>query len=133
MIHLAMAALLQVAVPAAEPLSYKEAYEQAEQGKPLVVLVGAEWCPACVQMKKDSLPKVAEEGVLKQVAFTVVDTDKQGELAKEVMDEGGIPQLIMFHKNGDGWRRERLMGAQSPSAIVSFLRRGLQAAGRLVK
>ena len=32
----------------------------------------------------------------------------------------------------DGLFRERLMGGQSPSAILSFLRRGIQAAGRLV-
>jgi thiol-disulfide isomerase/thioredoxin len=139
-INLVLAAMLQAGVLSAEPvalkaesLSYNEAYAQSQaEEKPLVVLVGADWCPACVQMKKSTLPQVAQNGIFKDVAFTVVDTDRQGEIAKQVMDGGSIPQLIMYHKTNEGWKRERLMGGQSPSAIIAFLRRGIQAAGRLV-
>lgn len=135
-----MAAMLQAGVLSADPvsmktetLSYSDAYAQSQTGeKPLVVLVGAEWCPACVTMKKSTLPQVAQNGIFKDVAFTVVDTDRQSDIAKQVMEGGSIPQLIMFHKTSDGWKRERLMGGQSPTAIISFLRRGVQAAGRLV-
>ena len=46
MISMAMAALLQTAVLSASPtLTYNQAFaENAKSGKPLVVLVGAEWC-----------------------------------------------------------------------------------------
>jgi thioredoxin-like negative regulator of GroEL len=139
-INLAMAAVLQAGILAAEPVSlksetltYTEAYAQAQaQEKPLVVLVGAEWCPACVTMKKSTIPQVAQNGIFKDVAFTVVDTDRQADIAQQVMEGGSIPQLIMFHKTSEGWKRERLTGGQSASAILAFLRRGVQAAGRLV-
>lgn len=140
MINFAMAAMMQAGILAAEPvslnngtLSYNEAYAQSQAGdKPLVVLVGAEWCPACVTMKKSTIPQVAQNGIFKDVAFTVVDTDQHSEIAKQVMEGGSIPQLIMFHKTSEGWKRERLQGGQSASAILSFLRRGVQAAGRIV-
>ena len=136
--NFALAAMLQTGLLAAEPvkaqtLTYSEAYAQSESGeKPLVVMIGADWCPACVQMKNSALPQIAQDGVFKEVAFTVVDTDKNPEIAKQVMEPGTIPQLIMYHKTSNGWRRERLQGGNSPSAILSFLRRGIQAAGRLV-
>jgi hypothetical protein len=38
----------------------------------------------------------------------------------------------MFRKTADGWHREKLTGGNSPSAIISFLRRGVQAAGQIV-
>ena len=140
MINLALAAMLQAGILAAEPVSsksealtYTEAYAQSQaDDKPLVVLVGAEWCPACVTMKKSTIPQLAQNGIFKNVAFTMVDTDQHSEIAKQVMEGGSIPQLIMFHKTSDGWKRERLTGGQSASAILSFLRRGVQAAGRIV-
>ena len=83
-------------------------------------------------MKNGVLPQIAQDGVFESVAFTVLDTDEHPEIARQVMDAGAIPQLVMYQKTADGWRRERLLGGQSPSAILSFLRRGIQAAGRLV-
>jgi thiol-disulfide isomerase/thioredoxin len=137
-VNFALAAMLQAGLLGAEPvkaqtLSYNEAYAQSQSGdKPLVVMIGADWCPACVQMKNSALPQIAQDGVFKEVAFTVVDTDRQADIAKQVMDGGAIPQLIMYRKTSEGWQRERLQGGHSPSAILSFLRRGIHAAGRLV-
>lgn len=130
-----MAAFVQVSLLGAGPLTYEQAYKVNEEtGKPLVVLIGAEWCPACKVMKNATMPQVAKDGVLSDVAFTVVDADKDPRVAKEMMNGGSIPQLVMFHKTSDGWKHERLVGAQSPSAVVNFLRRGIRsAAGRLTK
>lgn len=141
MIHFALAALLQVgavtaeaATTPAQPLSYNEAYAEAERGeKPLVVMIGADWCPACVQMKKNAIPQAAKDDVFKEVAFTVIDTDRHADLARQMMEGGSIPQLLLFRKTADGWQREKLTGGNSASAIVSFLRRGVQAAGRIVQ
>jgi thioredoxin-like negative regulator of GroEL len=132
--------MLQVGVVSAEPatpaqtLTYKEAYAEAENGdKPLVVMIGADWCPACVQMKKTAIPQVAKDDVFKEVAFTMIDADRQADIARQMMEGGSIPQVLMFRKTADGWQREKLSGGNSASAIVSFLRRGVQAAGRMVK
>ena len=134
MLNLVLAAMLQASVLSAEPLSYDEAFEASQaEGKPLVVLVGADWCGACRVMKNSALPQVAKDGVFQEVAFTMVDTDKDQALAKQVMDPGSIPQLIMYHKTADGWRRSKLVGAQSPTSTISFLRRGIQTAAEIVK
>jgi thioredoxin-like negative regulator of GroEL len=128
-IHAALAALLQTSMIGADPLSYQQAYEEnAKTGKPLVVLVGADWCGACRVMKSQTLPQVVGDEVFKHVAFTVIDTDTQGEIARQVTGGGSIPQLVIFHRDGNGWKHERLVGAQSPRAVLQFLKRGLQVA-----
>lgn len=109
-------------VKSADTNTYADAYKQtAETGKPLVVLVGASWCPACQSMKTSIMPSVAAQGGLDKVAFAYVNTDQQHELAGKLMEGGLIPQLVMFEKTDDGWKQKRLVGAQSVSAVVSFV------------
>jgi len=105
-----------------EARTYADAYKQtAETGQPLVVLVGASWCPACQSMKTSIMPSVAAQGGLDKVAFAYVNTDQQNELAGKLMEGGLIPQLVMFEKTDDGWKLKRLVGAQSVSAVVRFV------------
>jgi thioredoxin-like negative regulator of GroEL len=108
--------------------NYADAYKATEEsGKPLVVLVGAEWCPGCQAMKTSIMPKVAAHGGLKNVAYAQVNTDRQGELARQMMSGNMIPQLVMYTKTADGWKRQRLIGAQSPEAVESFLNSAAEA------
>jgi thiol-disulfide isomerase/thioredoxin len=113
---------IQTAVTSADAHTYADAYKQtAETGKPLVVLVGASWCPACQSMKTSIMPTVAAQGGLDKVAFAYVNTDQQHELAGKLMEGGLIPQLVMFERTDDGWKQKRLVGAHSVSAVVSFV------------
>lgn len=112
----------QTAIKSADAIAYADAYKQTvETGKPLVVLVGASWCPACQSMKTSIMPTVAAQGGLDKVAFAYVNTDQQKELAGKLMEGGLIPQLVMFEKTDNGWKQTRLVGAQSVSAVVSFV------------
>ncbi|MBN2022578.1 MAG: thioredoxin family protein [Pirellulales bacterium] len=123
---LALALLLQVSAVAADGDSYREARrETTETGRPLVILVGAEWCPACVEMKKEILPTIRRRGVLKRVAFAVVDLDRQRRLGRELTEGGPIPQMVMFRKTPDGWRRRTLIGGQSPDVVERFIQQGI--------
>ena len=118
-----IAALLQFSVVTSAAQSYGDAYQaSADSGRPLLVMVGAEWCPGCVTMKQSVIPQVERNGALKEVAFAYVNTDQQGRLAKKLMRGGSIPQLIAFRKTRSGWQREQLTGAQSASAVESFIR-----------
>jgi len=72
-------------------------------------------------MKTSIMPSVAAQGGLDKVAFAYVNTDQQNELAGKLMEGGLIPQLVMFEKTDDGWKQKRLVGAQSVSAVVSFV------------
>jgi thioredoxin-like negative regulator of GroEL len=115
--------ILQVSLMATAGQSYDDAHKvHLETGRPLVVLVGAEWCPACRTMKQATIPQAQQQGVLSGVAFAQVNTDQQPDLARKLMRGGAIPQLIVYHKSAAGWRRRELLGAQSVSAIARLVR-----------
>jgi thioredoxin-like negative regulator of GroEL len=125
---LTLAVLLQVtlAVPAEAPAqrsaqTYAAAYKQSQEaGQPLLVLVGAEWCPACRQMKQAVMPQATRQGVLDRVAFAQVNTDAEPGIARQLMRGGSIPQLVLYRKTADGWQlTRRFVGAQSVDAIRS--------------
>ncbi len=137
MTSLTLSILLQATLVAAAPQApasqYTIAYRQSEQtGQPLVVLVGAEWCPGCVTMKSSVIPQLKRRGVLSRVAFAHVNTDREQSLAGKLMSGGAIPQLLMYYRTADGWQRRQLTGAQSVQAVESFLDEGVRGT-RLAK
>jgi thiol-disulfide isomerase/thioredoxin len=102
--------------------NYADAYKDTmESGKTLVVLVGATWCPACQSMKTSTMPAVAAQGKLDNVAFAYVNTDAEHDLAGKLLAGNMIPQLVRFEKTADGWKQTRLVGGQSVSAVVDFI------------
>ena len=128
MTSMTLAAILQAACLSTGAQTYAEAHQaNSETGRPLVVLVGADWCPACRDMKNSALPQVEKDGVLAKVAFAVVNTDCDRELANKLMQGSSIPQLIMYRKTHDGWKRQSLVGAQSPGQIKSFIKQALES------
>ena len=105
--------------------SYSEAFNQAKsQKQPLLVLVGATWCPACRTMEQQVLPRLNRQGRLSGVSFAKVDTDQQPELARQLMRGSAIPQLIVFSQRPDGtWYREQLTGSTSEASVLSLIER----------
>src|SRR5262245_10637799 len=122
MMYLTLTVLLHAAVGASGQ-DYATAYqEMAETGRPLVVLIGADWCPGCQQMKNAAMPEVERRGGLNKVAFAYVNSDRQRELAGKLMRGSSIPQLVVFNKTDDGgWKRKQLTGAQSASTIQALI------------
>lgn len=123
MIHLTLNMLLSAAALSAGSQDYATAFKQtAETGRPLVVLIGADWCPGCRQMKYATMPELERKGGLQKVAFAYINTDQDSELAGKLMKGGSIPQLVMYRKTEDGgWTRKQLTGAQSTSSVEAFL------------
>lgn len=131
MTSLTFSIVLQAAVAAATPqiapTQYAQAYHQsAETGQPLVVLVGADWCPGCQTMKNTVVPQLRRRGLLAGVAFAHVNTDRQSALARRLMSGGSIPQLLMYYRTPDGWQRRQLTGAHGVAAVASFLDEGVR-------
>ena len=133
MTSMLLAAVVQTAVLAtgveATPVS-TETYTKAreivtETGKPLVVMVGADWCSPCQTMKKTILPRVREGGLLRKVAFALVNADREKELATKLTGGGPIPQLVMYRKTDHGWMRRKLVGGQSVESVEEFISEGL--------
>lgn len=124
MLGITAALLLQTSVVVADLSSnnYAAAHRRTiETGQPLLVLVGADWCPGCRTMKQSVIPQAQQSGLLNGVAFAVVNTDREPALAGQLMRGRSIPQLIMYRKTEDGWRRRQLTGATSVEALRSFL------------
>jgi thioredoxin-like negative regulator of GroEL len=136
MTGMALGFLMQTALLAAGPQSYDEAYKQAEtNGQPILVLVGADWCPGCRTMKGAVMPKLVQGGKLKSVNFATVDTDASANLAAHLMRGNSIPQLIVFAKTEKGWHREQIVGATSEEAVEQLIKRATEAqsAAKLAK
>ena len=112
---------------APDPESYAEAHRVSTQtGRPMVVMVGADWCPACREMREAVLPQVRQTGVLRRVVFAIVNLDRQRELGHRLTRGGPIPQLLMFRKEPNGWRLRRLIGCKNPEAVETFIDEGIQ-------
>jgi thioredoxin-like negative regulator of GroEL len=125
---LSVAALLQVSLLSfGAESTYEEARRLAEEtGQPMVVLVGADWCGACQAMERTVLPQLRERGLLGKVAFALVNLDRQREVGAQLTGNGPIPQLIMYRKAEDGWRRRRLIGSQTVETVEGFIDQGLK-------
>lgn len=127
MTGLAATFLLQAALLSQGAMPYEEAFREHEaNGKPLLILVGADWCPACVTMKNGTLARMERGGKLKNVAFSIVNTDRDNKIAGRLMRGGSIPQLIMFTKTDKGWDRQQLTGAQSEQAVQAMIGQALE-------
>jgi len=121
--------ILQQSILAANPVSYQAALKDAQnQQRPLLVLVGASWCPGCQTMKQTVLPSLQREGGMREVTFTTVDADSDRDVASQLMRGNAIPQLIVFAKSPDGkWHREQITGETSAVQVKSLIARAIAA------
>src|SRR5688572_25712599 len=118
MTGMALCVLLQTSLVGADAVPYQDAYKASQASdQPLVVLVGTDWCPGCVTMKRTILPNLLRRGKLRNVQFTMVDADSDPALARKLMRGASIPQLIVFSRADEGWKREQLTGPQSEGTV----------------
>ncbi len=122
MTTLLIAVILQAGVTASGEKTYAEAFQQStKSGRPLVVILGADWCPACVKLKNNIMPQVAQQGGLNGVELAYVDVDREPALAKQLVRGSSIPQLLRFEKGPRGWESKHLIGAQSVGKVTQFV------------
>lgn len=113
---------LSATLVAQDPLDYRTAFKNAQAGeKPLLVLVTADWCPPCLLMKKTTIPALMKKEAFRDFNYATVDLDKEEKLARQLIGERGVPQLIMFEKQGDQWVRRFLSGYQSTGNVENFM------------
>ena len=128
----AVAFVLQAALLVSGVQTYEQAFEDTQaSGKPLVVLVGADWCPGCVTMKGSVMPRMQASGYLRPVNYAHIDADS--ELAGQLLRGNSIPQLIVFSQSADGkWHREYLVGAASDQSVAAAIDRAVSRSARPV-
>ncbi len=76
-------------------------------------------------MKKTVIPQVRKRGLLRKVAFAMVNPDRDRELADKLIGGGPVPQLVMYRKTPDGWTRQVLVGGQTVEAVEQFINEGV--------
>lgn len=106
---IAIGLTLAMAAPAAGAIhpTYAAALAaQAKSGRPLVVIVGAVWCPSCVRMKKE-LGAVQRAGTFRDVELVQIDFDKQRALSMAITKGSSrLPVVAVYwKKNGVHQRR----------------------------
>ena len=107
---------------AQKPTDYKSAYQAAQEGnKPLLVLVTAEWCPPCKVMKTTTIPELMQKKAFQNFHYSTVDLDQDEKLARQLIGNRGVPQLIMYEKKDDKWIRRYLRGIQTPETVEAFV------------
>ena len=125
---LILLSLCGAALGASDPDSYAAAHQATmETGKPMVVMVSTEWCAPCQVMKKTVIPQVRKRGLLRKVAFAIVNPDRDRDLADQLTGGGPVPQLVMYRKTTNGWCRQVLVGGQSVEAVEQFINDGIAA------
>jgi thiol:disulfide interchange protein len=135
MLHFAALMLAAVvtapSTPTEEPMSYDVAYRKAqEEQKPLVVLVGAEWCAACKTMKSETIHTMKDEGAFQEVVYTHVDKDVQPEIASQLMQGNTLPQIVVYCESDQGWKRFSLTGMQSGRRVKELIRKASEVLPR---
>jgi thioredoxin-like negative regulator of GroEL len=109
-----------------EAETYAKAYKAiVESGRPIVVMVGTDWCAPCQAMKCQVLPELRKRRWFGQIAFARVNVDREAALAKRLTGGGPVPQMVMFRRTQDGWVRRKLVGRQSVETVERFVQEGL--------
>ncbi|QDS90530.1 hypothetical protein EC9_47440 [Rosistilla ulvae] len=132
MFSVLLTALLSVVASEQAPNpDYATAYRSAQEaGKPLMVVVGADWCPACVNLKQNTIASLKQAGDLEGVEMAIVNRDAQPSLAGKLMRGPMMPQIIVFSKGDAGsWTRVQLTGFQSRDSLKSLIRKAVRNSG----
>jgi thioredoxin-related protein len=108
--------------------SYTEGLKMAaETGKPMLVLVGADWCKYCNVVKDEVLPKLQKSGLMDKVVFVYLDYDQDRRLVGKLMRGEIIPEMMLFRKTDEGWKSSYLSGSYKLEEIEAFIKSALPA------
>jgi thiol:disulfide interchange protein len=129
MLAFSASVVVQIAALTVNAQPYDQAQKQAgENGQPLLVLVGTDWCPGCRTMKDSVLSRMTSGGKLAKVNYATVDAEEESALASHLMRGNAIPQLIIFSKKPDGeWHREQITGTASEGQVLALIERARAA------
>lgn len=107
----------------------KAAIQQAvDEGKPVILVFSADWCPFCRQLERETLTDGEVARLAKQFAVFRVDMTSSTlppeteELARKYGAEG-LPTVAFLSKRGEWLKDWTLVGFEPPRAFASRLKR----------
>ncbi len=128
MVSLLMAIMLSGVTSEQIKTDYATAYrESVAQDKPLLVVVGAPWCPACNALKQTTIQPMALTGELDDVSVVLLNRDNDPALVNQLTKgEKMLPQITMYTKGDtEKWERKRLMGYQPKQPVRNLIRKAV--------
>lgn len=98
--------------------TYAEAHAASlADGKPLLVAIGAGWCPGC-KADEAILAKLDKSGV----HYAHIDVDAQPVLARKFMVGNSIPQTVLYRRVRERWTVTRFTGPQARKTFEALLK-----------
>ncbi|MCA8987580.1 MAG: thioredoxin family protein [Planctomycetaceae bacterium] len=105
--------------------------QMTQQGKPALVIVGAEWCVYCRELAQEMATVPELQPLQRQFAILKIDVDSPvWELAKKELDFGitGVPALYVFRADG----KNLYANGGKPADMQAFLKNQLDKAGTIL-
>ncbi len=109
--------------------SLRSALNDAKKnGKPIIAVFSASWCPPCQKMKNDVYPSTAVTPYHEKFNWAYIDTDDNGNRRdKEKFGVSGIPHIQFL--DSEGKPLDKQVGSNSPEAFAARLEAILKSAG----
>jgi thiol:disulfide interchange protein len=99
----------------------------AAEGKPVIAVYSAVWCPPCQAMKKSVYPSDAVKKFHDKFVWAYIDTDEKSNAADaEKAGVSGIPHIQFLNK--DGKEIGKQVGGTSPDDFAETLQKMLKKA-----
>jgi thioredoxin-related protein len=99
-----------------------------KEGKPVILVFSAVWCPPCQTMKKEVYPSAAVKEYHDKFIWAYLDTDDQSNRrAAEKAGVSGIPHIQFLDSAGNEVHKQ--VGSSSPEAFANTLKSVLAKAG----
>jgi thioredoxin-related protein len=101
--------------------SYDAALATAKkEGKPIILVFSAVWCPPCQSMKKNVYPSAEVKPLHDKFVWAYLDTDEEANAkAAEKYGVQGIPHVQFL--NSDGKALDKLIGGVPPAEFAATL------------
>ncbi len=113
--------LSRLRVPKDAPKFFVDAIERAKATqRPLVIDFWAEWCVACLRLKRETLEHRSVVNALRSIELIYVDLDKNPALG-EAYGVAAIPDLFFIDKSGR--IVDRLQKFEPPEEFVARVRK----------
>jgi thioredoxin 1 len=102
--------------------------EAKKEGKPVIAIFSAGWCPPCQAMKHDVYPSAAVKPYHDKFVWAYLDADESGNQADmKKFGVNGIPHIEFLDSSGKSVGKQ--VGSSSPEAFAKTLAGILKKAG----
>jgi len=110
-------------VPADAPKFFVDAIERAKAAqRPIIIDFWAEWCVACLRLKRETLEHPEAAGVLSAIELIYIDLDKYPAIG-EAYGVVAIPDVFLIDSSGR--IVDRMQRFVPPKAFVTRVRKAL--------